>query len=235
MIKKLILSGLLLAVVIPVFGQEEVPMTETSPDNKLKFAVALNGSPLGVGGEFAMAFSDKLAVRLRGHYLNLEDVISQREEEIGSETYLLDAGPKSTVADITVEYLPFRGSSFKLVGGLGYFVEGNLTVRGYNRDGISYKEMTIDPEDIGSVVFKMDYSGVAPYLGFGFGRAVPKNRVGIGFEIGTFYMGEPEASIVGTDLIAENAEINLQKFQDDISDYRWYPFINLRIAVNLTK
>ncbi|GLB50741.1 hypothetical protein [Neptunitalea lumnitzerae] len=208
---------------------------ELESKKKKDFALAINGSALGVGAEIGMSLNEQFSLRLRGNYLNLENAMTGEEEVIGGEDFLVDAGPKSTQFDLSIEYLPFRSSSFKLVGGLGYFIEGDLSVRSNNVSGYSYKEMQIQAEDVGSVIFNIDYSGIAPYLGFGFGRAIPRKRVGVGFEIGTFYLGEPEGSILATELLAENTVVNLDKFQQDISDYRWYPFLNFRIAVNLTK
>lgn len=230
MIKKLIILGVWLFTAVPLFAQEtEEPVAQYS------YAAALNGSSLGFGAEFAVKFTDQLSGRLRFNYLNMENLVSQDPQKIGGETFLIDAGPKSTEADIVVEYLPFKGSSFKVVGGFGYFFEGDMSVYSTNKNGYTYGSMHIEAEDIGKVVFKMDYSGLAPYLGIGFGRAVPKNLVGVSFEMGTFYLGEPKATIGRTELLAENTEVNLAQFQEDISDYRWYPYINLRVAINLTK
>ncbi len=213
------------------FSQE----LEEETQEKRKFAVAVNGSTLGVGGEVGMTLSQKFSLRLRGQYLNIDNVLGGKEEEIGGETFIIDGGPGSTVIDLVVDYYPFKRSSFKLVGGLGYFINGELSFMGVNETGFSYGDLVIAAEDVGTIDFIMDYSGLSPYLGLGFGRAIPKGRVGFGFELGTYYLGEPEASIVATDMMADNVELREDRFQEDISDYRWYPFINLRIAVNLTK
>lgn len=222
---------LLLLSCMMTFAQE----VEESNESKREFAVAVSGSTLGFGGEVAMSLSQKFSLRLRGQYLNIDNVLGGQEEEIGGETFIIDGGPGSTEVDLSVEYRPFRNSSFKLVGGVGYFFDGELSFMGVNETGFTYGDLVIASEDVGTIDFQMDYSGLAPYFGLGFGRAIPKGRVGFGFELGTFYTGEPEARIVATDMMADNVELREDRFQEDISDYKWYPFLNLRLAVNLTK
>ncbi|SFU58128.1 hypothetical protein SAMN05216480_10891 [Pustulibacterium marinum] len=231
MINKNLICFFLLVMSIFSYAQE----IETETKKPKKFAIALNGSTLGVGGEVAMSLSEKFAVRLRGQYLNIDAALGGQEEEIGGETFIIDGGPGSTAVDLSIEYLPFKRSSFKLVGGVGYFFDGQLSFMGVNETGFTYGELKIEAEDVGTVDFQMDYSGVAPYFGLGFGRAIPKKRVGFGFELGSFYTGEPQATIVTTEMMSENVTLREDRFQQDISDYRWYPFINLRIAVKLLK
>ena len=43
----------------------------------------------------------------------------------------------------------------------------------------------------GNVSGGLKVSGFRPYLGLGFGRAVPKKRVGVMFELGVQFHGKP--------------------------------------------
>lgn len=45
--------------------------------------------------------------------------------------------------------------------------------------------------NIKNITGRLNINSVKPYLGLGFGRAVPKSRVGVTFEIGAFYQGTP--------------------------------------------
>ena len=78
----------------------------------------------------------------------------------------------------------------------------------------------------------LDYNGFAPYLGLGFGRAVPKNKFGVSFEAGSFYLPEPKVDITATGMLAPTAN-QAVSLQEDIRDYRWFPFLNLRLSVRI--
>jgi len=53
------------------------------------------------------------------------------------------------------------------------------------------KGYQITGKDITNITGSVKINTVKPYLGLGFGRAVPKSRVGVTFEIGAFYHGTP--------------------------------------------
>lgn len=57
----------------------------------------------------------------------------------------------------------------------------------YNVDENTY---CLDPEDV-AVDACVQVEPVRPYLGLGFGRAIPKGRVGFQFELGAWYHGKP--------------------------------------------
>ncbi len=49
-----------------------------------------------------------------------------------------------------------------------------------------------NPADNGNVEASIKVSGFRPYLGIGFGRAVPKNRIGCQFDMGVQFWGTPK-------------------------------------------
>ena len=51
---------------------------------------------------------------------------------------------------------------------------------------------TPDPADKGNVEANIKVKGFRPYLGLGFGRAVPKKRIGCQFDLGVQFWGKPE-------------------------------------------
>ncbi len=72
-----------------------------------------------------------------------------------------------------------------------------------------------------------------PYLGLGFGRLVPRHRVGIRFEVGCQFMGTMKVyqndKELDTEQMLEDAEAD-----DDISkfmrNWKWYPCLKLSIV-----
>jgi hypothetical protein len=225
--KKITLIFLLL---IALSGQAQ--NDSISEKIKSQYAIALNGSTTGVGLELARSFNERLSLRLRFNIIDLSSFIEDRNVSIGEDQYSIDGGTTISEFDLSVQYNPFRSSSFKLVGGLGYFTQAKFLLKGQPTESTSYGEITLTPEDIGQVSFLVDYKGLAPYVGFGFGRAIPKNRVGLGIEIGTFYFTNQKVELTGTNMLSSILE-QQDSFKEDIDGYRWYPFINLRLAVRL--
>lgn len=74
--------------------------------------------------------------------------------------------------------------------------------------------------------------GFRPYLGLGFGRAVPKNRIGFRYEIGCQFMGRLK-------VFQDGEELNLDKIMEDaggddlsklVRDLKFYPCLKLSVV-----
>ncbi|WBL23608.1 hypothetical protein [Zunongwangia sp. HRR-M8] len=202
---------------------------ETSNYSK-KYAIAVNGSTLGGGIEIAKNISPHFNLRLRGNTLSIKDFV--QEIEIDDANLNVTADSRFLEFDLSLEYLPFKQSSFKIVGGAAYFNDGETKALATYDGSFEYGEIIIGPEDIGDLRLSIDYNGIAPYLGIGMGRAVPKNKFGIAFEAGSFYLPEPQVGITATGMLAPTAN-QAESLQEDIKDYRWYPFLNLRLSIRI--
>ena len=99
-------------------------------------------------------------------------------------------------------------------------------------DDIGYGDITIDNEDIGDIDLTVSWTGVAPYMGFGFGRAIPKNRVGFGLEFGAYYAGGPDVDIAASGMLTNTSQ-EAAEMQDNLASYAWMPRIMARLAVKL--
>ena len=105
-------------------------------------------------------------------------------------------------------------------------INGNLNALGRsysdldleNKFGINIDKYRIPINDDGSVTGGMKVNGFRPYLGLGFGRLIPKNRVGFRFELGAQFQGKPKIYADGVDL----DEIIGQDANNDISDIMDY-------------
>ncbi|MDN3594579.1 hypothetical protein [Zunongwangia endophytica] len=195
-----------------------------------KYAIAVNGSTLGGGLEVAKNISPHFNLRLRGNTFSIKDFV--QEIEIDDANLNVTADSRFLEFDLSLEYLPFTQSSFKIVGGAAYFSDGETKALATYDGSFEYGEIIIGPEDIGDLRLSLDYSGIAPYLGIGMGRAVPKNKFGIAFEAGSFYLPKPQVGINATGMLAPTAN-QAESLQEDIKDYRWYPFLNLRLSIRI--
>lgn len=98
------------------------------------------------------------------------------------------------------------------------------------------------PVEIGDVEAKMNQDGsvsadlkvrsVKPYVGIGFGRAIPRRRVGFRFELGALFHGKPE--IVSNNISDTNSE-ELSDVNKFLKDFKVYPQINFQVTVRLLK
>ncbi|WBL24445.1 hypothetical protein [Zunongwangia sp. HGR-M22] len=224
MIKKLLIVLFIFVTANKLFAQNE----QNNYENR--FAIALNGSTLGGGIEVAKNISSHFNLRLRANTFGIKDFI--QEIEVDDANLNVTADSRFLEFDLSLEYLPFENSSFKLVGGAAYFNDGKTTALAKYDGSFTYGEITIGPDEIGDLELTLDYNGFAPYFGLGFGRAVPKKRIGVAFEAGSFYLPEPQVGINATKMLSPTAD-QAESLQENIRDYRWYPFLNLRLSVKI--
>lgn len=229
--KRASIALILLAMSLGLKAQE-LPETKSIDTVSSKWyhknAIGINAGVTGFGVEYARNLNVHLNLRGRVNIFNLKDY--QYNLTIDDEEVNGTFNVEMLTADLLLEYLPFSKSSFKLVGGLSYLANYNINGLLKYNGTLEYGDMTLDQEQVGDININADWSGVAPYLGLGFGRAVPKNRVGFGIEAGTFYAKSPEASVSGTKMF-EPMQEESEEFQENLSDYRWLPNIKLNLTV----
>ena len=71
-------------------------------------------------------------------------------------------------------------------------IDNNLGVE--NMAGVELGDyfITPNPDANGDVAGRIEVAGFRPYLGLGFGRAVPKKRIGCQFDMGVQFWGRPD-------------------------------------------
>lgn len=243
--KNILVSLLALALMaMPAMAQEEgstessesteAPEAPSQPAYEIyggKSAISLNFGAIGGGLEYAYNFHKNFNGRLR--FSTLPFTYEGYELEFDGNPTLVDAELNFLNIDLMVEYLPFTNSSFKLVGGLGYFSSASVDVFVQYDGTFNFGDIELTPEDIGQMDIGFDWSGVAPYLGFGFGRAVPRKRVGFGMELGAYYTGAPEVTMNATEALEPSAAANIDLLRENMEDYAFLPYFQFRIAVRL--
>ena len=164
------------------------------------------------------------------------------------------------------DWYPFKTSSFHATA--GFFVGGSTLVDVYNKEefinpgyygnaGIELGDATKGPEyrytmvtdQSGNVKAEVKVNSFKPYLGVGFGRAVPKGRIGVQFDLGVQFWGRPEVLgnmnyvdrqtgevVTRYEKIKKNRIINENKDYQDLKDavktiekIGVYPVLNIRI------
>ena len=83
---------------------------------------------------------------------------------------------------------------------------------------------------------KIKIQSVKPYIGFGFGRAIPRKRVGVQFELGAWFHGKPTYDISGSGIKKEaydpvkHVSFDRECIQKDLDKICIYPQMTLRLT-----
>ena len=100
--------------------------------------------------------------------------------------------------------------------------------------------VTPNPKDNGNVNAYAKVNGFRPYLGVGFGRAVPKNRIGCQFDLGVQFWGKPDVYVpvydeatkqfIDEKIDGDRAGNDAGKVLKTISKISVYPVLNFRLV-----
>ncbi|WP_109623135.1 hypothetical protein [Sediminitomix flava] len=220
--------------ILPFFAtaQEDTGIEVSQVEEKIqegafsKFAIGFSGGTTGAGFDISTNLTKHLQLSVEGNLFQLMNI--QHEADIEGEPFTIDASVDLQAFDAKIAFLPFAGSSFKLVGGFGYF-KNDVTIVGIYEEDVALGEINVDP---GQLTVRSTWKVTAPYMGIGFGRPVPKRRIGFGLDMGAYYVGSPDARLTGTNLV-EAMNSQEEQLRENLSGYEWFPVIKFRLAVRL--
>lgn len=157
-----------------------------------------------------------------------------------------------TNGKILFDIYPFRRSSFFISAGayfgaskpvkaynkqdgvlLGIAQYNNAVDNGYiqaDKIGVEFDDYLLEPNDEGNVNACIKTSSFKPYLGIGFGRAVPKKRVGCMVELGVQFWGTPKVYCEGHELTESAAGDDGGGVIKFINHLTVYPTLSFRIC-----
>lgn len=230
---------------VPISPPPSTTINETIKSPYCKIAIGLNTGTKGNGIDVAMTLNRYFNVRLgftRSKFLYSNDAFKlpaflfDGDSDLKNQKFQFDLEYLQSNFELLGEYKPF-GSAFRIVGGLAYFPKNIIKTSAIATETYYFNDVPLDPEEIGSVALTFGYkSNFAPYLGLGFGRAVPKRtRFGVSLDLGTYYKGSPEIGIAATAALRENVknepilEANLSK----VRAVKFFPVASLRFAFRI--
>ena len=200
------------------------------PIKYAKWGLGVQFSTNGLGLQIARSIhpTNKLVVKLGGNYLPIK-----------IQDHIIDFSGTKTVSNINInlgsvgaylDWHPF-GNAFKLTGGCAYLFS-NISGNSSLMDSLDQGELRLEPEKVGVINYGIKTRPIAPFVAFGFGRAIPKRRVGFGFELGTYYIGPPRVSFKCTGLLEPTSE-NEALLNENLKGYQWLPVLNLNLTIKL--
>lgn len=192
----------------------------------------------GIGAQVAGSLNRYLSIRTGFSYLQL-GIGAKSLEGIS-----YDMKPRVQNIPLVLDVHPF-GSAFRIAGGV-VFNQNRLNSQAVLDGPTVIGENSYNPEQVTQLAGRIRGRTTSPYLGLGFdGMATRKGRVGMTFELGALFHGNPESTLEGAtslsgaardqfqaDVESENAEIQ-QKIHDQPKVIRLFPVLNIGLNVRL--
>ncbi|WP_367914620.1 hypothetical protein [Leadbetterella sp. DM7] len=192
-----------------------------------RFGLSLNLGTLP-GLELNYAFKPRLTARLSYSYLQYKPdfLLTVSEQKLN-----MNGAVKMSVPALSLVFTP--SGIFKIVGGAAYITRGKADLLFRATENYEVNGEIYTPDEVGEINYIMDYSGtVAPFAALGLGRTVPKRRIGVGVELGSFFMASPKITLTGTERLVSMSE-EASTIENNTKDWKYWPIVNLKINVRL--
>ncbi len=216
-----------------VFSAQLIP-PDSLVAHRVSQSVSVNIGTTGPGLFYnrLLSRSNRLTLRVGGQYFAYRKLIRVKA---ATDSYI-QIKPDLTIgiAQANLKWHPFSRGSFFVTAGVGYTWHPDIrfVITAENKLNLDGLELT--PESVGTVNLGLRWHPIVGYLGWGFGRSTPIKRLGIGFEMGVFYLGKPSVHLdyegfLETTTIDEQVPI----VERNLSNYRYLPTINLTLSYRL--
>lgn len=204
-----------------IYGQESTT-PEASPCT-MHYLGSLHAGSSGLGLNFKLNFKEHSSVRLGLSMIPFKySTVVDLGMSLNAETEA-----NYTNFHLLYEYQPIKSvKGIRLVGGLAYFSSANVTAKLTPESAVSTSLVTLTKEEIGDLDIRIDSKGIAPYIGIGLGKTLPKNRFNVNFDLGSYFLSSPTVTSVGTKLLANNESIGTT-LTENLKDYRWLPVLQI--------
>lgn len=146
---------------------------------------------------------------------------------------------KRTSGEVLFSYYPFNKSCFYLTAGAYFGGDKFLKLTGHSDElaalsdsGIIIGDYEIPVDADGNINGGLKVKNFRPYVGLGFGRIVPRRRVGFMFELGCQFHGTPDVyTEIGT--LSKLPMFGDDDFSKIVDKLTVYPVAKFRINIRL--
>ncbi|MDR0347972.1 MAG: hypothetical protein LBH90_00580 [Tannerella sp.] len=224
--------------IILILGVCFIPMTHLHAQGSDAFSsLGVSLSATTTGPEFEVITPLHKKVLLRGGIsffsYNIStsiDVQKFNGSDLDDENITVDMDGKLRLLNgkILADYFPSDRASFFVTGGLYFGRKELASIEGISDTNLYWNDYTLYSEN-GHVKAYVGIKSVKPYLGIGFGNAIPKRRVGFRFELGAMFHGAP--SIYNSkDEKLDDLDVNDTDVINTINKVKVYPVIAFRLT-----
>jgi len=183
----------------------------------------------GFGIDYSRVFTKNLYATLS--YNALPFNINGIEKKVNGENLLIDTELDFKNIDIKLSYHPFS-NAFNIIAGFGYFSSSQVTADIQFKDEINIGDIVFSTTDIGKLHINSTWSKATPYLGFGFGRAVPRKRLGFNIEFGSYFSSSPKITLDATGLIEQTKDQQVLLNQT-FKSFKFIPYASFRLSYSI--
>lgn len=240
--KKFLLS--ILSAFLLFSGNELCAQEDYGYFNSL--GVGVNVGLSGVGVNLATPIGNYLALRagvvMMPNFKLSTDVDVEMSVANNDIASTLEVGGEMgrVSGELLLNFYPIKTANFFIVGGAYFGGDKLVKVSGHSDEigeyvsqgndvGIAIGDCILPIDKNGNVSGGLKVSSFRPYLGLGFGRPVPRKRLGVMFEAGVQFHGTPEVySDLGT-TTSTTVETD-DTFSDIIEKVKVYPVIKLTLS-----
>jgi hypothetical protein len=208
----------------------EEPTKRKAGTNGIGFGLMFGTDGAGISLGKCISKNGKMYVQVAGTYAPI--VLSNIPYAFSGQNVIIDADIKLGSISAVFEYHPF-GNAFKLSAGAAYMLT-NITANAILKDSTKQGDIMISPNELGDIQFGVSTNPICPYVGIGFGRSVPKHRVGFNFEFGAYYIEKPVLSFKTTGML-EPTSSQEGLLKNNLSGFTWLPNLRMGLIFKLGK
>jgi hypothetical protein len=207
-----------------LYAQEVTDVKEVTKERKN--AIGISGGT-GYGFDYSRTLKQN-KLYLTASYNIIAIAVNDIEQEISGENLLIDTELDFKNVDFKISYHPFS-NAFKLVGGIGFFSSSSINVETEFEENIVVGEVEFNSVDSGNLIINTTWSKTSPYLGFGFGRAVPNKKWGFAVDFGSYFSSSPEITLDATGII-EQSKDQEGLLNESFESFKFIPYGSFRIS-----
>lgn len=213
--------------------------------------LGLSVSTVGVGFEVSTPIGNYLALRGGVSFMPKFTVTDEVNADLKgvpqgypqSAEVELEGSTKRTTGELLLNLYPFRSNGFFVAAGASFGGDKFVQITGHSDElqkliaaggsaGLQIGDVSIPVDQNGNVSGGLKVSAVRPYVGLGYGRAVPSKRINFMLDAGVQLHGTPEVYSDFGQVDQLMAEVD-NDFTDIINKLKVYPVIRFRICGKL--